>query len=724
MFLSVYFIKDTIGYESSNPYSCGRSTCYSYSYTSDYDNTSECVSSSVVIVDPPSVFNLNSPADGKIFYYDIKKTAIHTPTFGWAQPENWGWDCETNDNSKTYTFYLINEDNGEKSSINNMKTPSYQFSSDIPDGKYKWFVSADLVTTNTSSDTWSFEICTIDIGDFNLVYPKSEEIISSNSITFKWEEPILNTECADKSKYQYEITVYSGSEKVFNDKTEWGTNEIVVNLETQTTYTWKVVAHGPGEISVTSKTNNFTYCVSEPPSISEISLPMPKAYSCEASNGNSSYEFSWSLTSKGKNCNQAEGTTIDYIVQLCSESNCKNETYNEVAYTRNFTCSTMSYNITVWAWNGYAYSDSREYEFSICEKTAPSVPVLNDVPKSYCDVVTKITWSLSDWGSYCINLDKNNTFNLYYKKGSFSNYVPIECQRTGTFEYNLELDEGTWEVWVEAVSRNGLSTTSEHKSIEASFVPKPENLDWKSEDDVELSWSITDEFMECEDIDSYKYLVEYKTNEASSSQTLDIGNKTCTIQGMTGQIEWSVSVIRNGVVLSTQDDTFNTDDRCVEKKPYWMDPDNVLKSPEDNKVLFESVTFTWEASKPGVACTARKDNTKSRDVEGEGTESNLVVDKSAEKGYRIVINDLAINTTATTYVKTMENTGNYSWYVVSYVGNVESEKMKNRSFCIADLPPVPRALDYNPFKPNEVSWTSDPCKNKMTNYYIYNIITS
>ena len=693
-----------------------------YWYDAIDDNTAVYSSGEVVIANPPATPALSSPENGHVFYFHQSQT-LHSPNFKWSNTNDWGWSPSKKD-KKSYVLNFVNETGGSSFSGNPKDTNGeFKFDTGLLDGDYEWSVTAKLGSYKSQpSETRSFKVCTVgDIGAITQTYPEKDAYIPEKEVTFTWTEPDFGSTCAEASLYKYSIMVYKTGDLIKTEPVDRGQTSATIRFEEEEVYTWKIVATGPLGVSSPVSESKFTICTKQkpdpPPS---LGADKSETTSC-VENEVISYRFFWNRPGNiGKNCYEpAESIPINYTVQICDNTGClDSETTRAIEYKKDITCGTMNYNITVRTYNGYDYSEPVTMPFSVCQKTAPTKPVINEIPMNYCRTNTEVSWSLADLGEYCIKSEASNTFELVFTKGEEQKTAEVLYSENGTYTQAFSLEEGEWEVIVTAKSKNGLKASSDPKRFRASMIPVPQNLagSYLGGNEAKVQWEMDNEILNCENRESYKYIVEYSCNGAGEPQILDIEQTECTISNVNGQVDWQITLTKNGENVSVVYDTFNTDENCVETKPKWNNPNNVLISPGEEPV-FGSVTFSWNGARPGVACVDRTN-------ENGKTRRDLVVDSSAKKGYYVNVGDRVEETNKTTI--TMENisAGNYEWYVVAFVGSVTSEPTETKTFCLADQPPVPVVHEYNPFNPNIVSWDKAECKRQKSSILFFRIHSS
>lgn len=656
------------------------------------------------MANPPEKPILNSPEDGQLLYFTWKDS-VCSPDFKWSLGD-WGWSPIATD-PKSYTLVLEKEDGSlNMEELISGDKNEFKFNSKLPDGTYEWSVAAKLGTyEGLHADKKSFRICTIDrIPDINASYPPNEGYIPEKNVTLVWTEPEFGSPCANQSLYNYKITVYKEGASIVEKDAKRGENNITISLGEEEVYTWTVVANGPAGVSSQPVINKFTICTKQKPGTpSSFKIDNFDAeHLCKESEV-MSYKFSWGAPESGKNCYQkVEDIEINYTIQACTEEGClENETITETEYYWDIKCGTMSYNITIWAYNGYDYSQPDTIPFSVCQKTPPAKPVIADIPMNYCRKTTEVTWNLAELGSYCVNSEANNTFELVFTKGRNITRRTVPYIESGTYSKDYSLGEGEWNLTINAISKNNLSSSSDPKRFNASVVPNFKNTygEYIGGNKAELHWEMDANLLGCLDNTKSKIVISYTCKGIDHSEVLEITNKKHTISDVDGEVDWEISLVQDGEVLLHEESMFDTNENCTIRYPSWDDPNDVLISPGDNEPVFGIVTFSWNGAKPGVACI---DNTKAR--------RDLVVDNNAKKGYYVFVDGNNETSETTIHSMEIEKPGNHTWYVVAFVGDVKSNKSNSKIFCLTAPPPDPEILEYDPYNPNIVSWKKVQCK--------------
>lgn len=635
---------------------------------------------------------------------------MRSPQFSWNEPYDWGW-APDEDIVRTYTLKLVNKtDNSEITKNLESTVNSHIFTTSLSDGQYEWSVIANLGNLKSvSSEPHPFSVCTVNkIADFTLDSPNDGLYTPQKEINFTWNEPYFEESCVDESLYEYVVKIYDSNDDSFNTSVvKRGQNSVIISLDEEEVYSWEVVANGPGGVSTSSNRFHFTYCTKSAPG-QPIDLHSDKSsfMSCEEAE-KLYYTFTWTKPDSGKNCHEPkDNIKLEYTVQLCTElSGCKNKTTNETHFNWNFTCENELYNLSVWAYNDYDYSEPGVISFNICKKTPPGTISIDEIPENYCSTTTHIKWELDSLGDYCVNTDTDNKFEFTFTSGGNIEYDSVVYDKNGSYEKDFALSEGEWNVNIVAVSKNGLKSSSVSKSFTASMIPKPQNLDAENlGTGIRFKWETDDKFMDCSDYESYGYILEYSTNETNGSVNKDIEDTVeVEIKNISGVVKWKVKLVKGGNLINVVDATYNTDKNCVPVKPSWSDSGSVLKSPVNNEILFDNVTFKWEKAKPGIACKAEDsaENKVTRDI----------TDSSATNGYYIYINEeKKRETTDTICTLNIDETGSHEWHIVAFTGDVVSDPTESMSFCIASSPMKPKSIKYNPYEPDVVSWESVDCK--------------
>lgn len=693
------------------------------------DNTAKCTPTTIVVVNPPTKPNLTSPADKEVIYYSGNTT--YNPKFEWNEPESWGWIPENS--NKEYTFFLTNAENG--STVDefplNENSRSRTYDSPLPDGIYRWFVKAKYGPGETASDNFTFEKCTLKCdGEFDLIYPKDNDIVTNSTIEFEWKGPSSCSKCGDTSSYNYTITISKGTIVKYFEAVEENQTKANFFFDEDYSYTWKLEAFGPKGVITFSSSNTFTVCTPEKPD-PPVQLKTDKTdlsgiTPCFASDGNLNYTFSWKKPTKvGKSCTGSDTSIINYKLQIRDSGSVdieENITTSpedyENSHWKELSCSNKSYKAYVWAWNGYAYSDPAVIDFGICERSVPGDISDVKVTTSYCRETTEIAWDYSEWGKTCSG--GKNSFTLNLTSGNDAITVPIAYQEDGHYVYGHSLAEGEWEMKIVATNKDGLNSNIFTEKFIAHKIPdigevKVENLGTG----VRFTWTTDKKFLDCAaSVSTFKYKLEYTVDAVNDSISVGVSeNVETTIGNIAGTIVWCVKLMDGEEeVKGFKCGIYSTDKNCVPVQPKWDDLDNALISPDGKDPVFGKVTFKWKEPRPGISCL--KETQENQENGEEGTRRRRdVINTEAESGFFVIVENQNETSNTTSRDMKIEGYGNKAWHVVAFVGDVTSEATTNKTFCYSPSPEIPKLKEYNPHDPNIVSWENVSCKNLPKCFY-------
>lgn len=683
-------------------YTCESKTCYN----DVYDNTAEYASTEVVIINPPAAPVLSSPRDNGVLYYP-ESQSDHTPELKWNEISDWGWAPSGSD-SKKIVLNVLNKNNDlvcTKDGSSYSSTSEY--SDSLPDGSYSWTVTAYLGSIDVKSASWSFEVCTVSHkGDVVLTSPSKDAYVTDKKVEFKWEEPAGWAYCGEKDLYNYTVIVQHGTSTYNETVVKRGQNSIIIAIDNDGDYFWKVQANGPlGQVSDPNPIK-FTFCTPEKPSpprgvkIDNYDVDA----SCVTSGGSMRYAFSWTAPEKtGKNCLGPDTTISNYKVKLCSSKSCSDGTdVTQACYEADIPCGDESYSLHVWAYNGHDYSESTVVPFSVCQNIAPGGVVVDDIPMSYCRETTKIAWAHDDWGKSCPDSSGEDEYIFTFTQGGTVVTETIPREEGNSHTHDFSLSDGEWKVDVVASGKNGLNSTVATKTFNASklvVIKGRTATNFGSE--VEFSWETEEVFVDCAGSGSYEYELHYNCGEIQGSKPVEFGRYAeVNVSSLSGVVIWCIKLKKGSEVILDECEKYNVDENCVEVKPRWDNIGDVIESPKGSGLVVGSVAFAWKKAYSGISCKDK--NPAKRD---------LVIDNDAKEGYRVIVDGVEKSeTNETACTIEIGETGNHTWRVVAFVGDVTSEPANHATFCLASSPVTPVILEYDPYKPNIVSWVGTNCK--------------
>ena len=640
----------------------------------------------------PDAATLAFPADNS----EVSPTGI---ILRWQNPSSFGEDCRGLTTS--VTLELIEDSGNFNSPLRQQSLTSSDESFNIGDltdeTTYRWRIITSNLETFTISNEFIFATTLAcadrNVGNFNLVSPTDNEIVTLSDITFDWGDVDFGVVCDSsiaKNEYSISITINSGTAQI---STVSASEFDFSGLQHGDSVSWQVTADN-GQVSSSSSTFTFTVCIPLPPDVPVLDYPSDNDQFVSGT-----VSLSWLASANAGRVCLTSNTNITYVVYLDTLSNPQsNLIYSgsdlETGNQNPGLNDGDTYYWAIVASNAEASSQlSTIQSFVVCKASNPTTASgLSPSNAFNLPYNTQFSWLASVEGKSCIPPNKkkrqqNNFEGLRYNVYLGTDQSNLQSSPNNfnvtsyTPQNDFTLTDGTWYWLVETLQNTNEGIFSVNSSIsEISFCNRippeeptlnnPPNNEVLGAGAVSFDWVLNVSGAGCgcngcRDLTFYLDTVNTFDSTRLITQQFAIPasgvTQSITQSLLTGNYFWQVIATDNGNNYTSEIFSF---DICIPTEPEV--PTNNNRLPLDNPTFSAAetlspsdVTFQWEDANFGPCSNG-------------GQYKVYLGFNGGQENFFTTVNDDDDPNTVNELLPPALITGNYTWYLTTSNGFLES----------------------------------------------------